>query len=227
MPGGTSEAAGPRKAQRTRARILEAAERRFSQVGFSDTRLEDIAEAVGVKRAALFYHFPDKRTLYKAVIADVFGGLLARIESILDGPGSVAARFERAVEAWVDALAARPSMARLLLREAAGLGPEADAAAAARAEPFLERTRRLLAEGQRSGELNPIRAEPFHVMSAVIGFTVFYFAALRSLLPEVDFDPLEPKEVAAHRHDVVRLAQRLLGVGLPRVIARRSRSARR
>jgi AcrR family transcriptional regulator len=179
-----------------------------------------------VKRAALFYHFRDKRALYDAVIEVAFGGLLARIEAILDGPGSVAERFERAVDAWVDALAARPSIARILLREAAGAGPEPDPSMVSRAEPFLERIRRLLSEGQRRRELNPIRPDPFHVISAVVGFTVFYFAALRSLLPAVDFDPLDPREVAAHRRDVARLAQRLLGVGLPRAVPRRSRSGK-
>jgi len=98
--GGRADGAKPiTKAGRTRTLIREAAERRFSQLGFSDTRLEDIAEDVGVKRAALFYHFRDKRALYDAVVEDVFGGLLARIETILDGPGTVAGRFEGAVDA--------------------------------------------------------------------------------------------------------------------------------
>ena len=226
--GGRANGAKPiTKAGRTRTLILEAAERRFSQLGFADTRLEDIAEDVGVKRAALFYHFRDKRALYDAVVEDVFGGLLARIEAILDGPGSVAGRFEGAVDAWVDALAARPSMARILLREAAGVRPEVDPSTAARAEPFLQRTRRLLAEGQRTGELSPIRPDPFHVISAVVGFTVFYLAALRSLLPAVDFDPLDAKELDAHKRDVRRVAQRLLGIGLPHLVPGRSRSTTR
>src|SRR5262245_51052496 len=208
------------KAERTRVRILEAAEARFARVGFAETRLEDVARDVGVKRAALFYHFRDKRALYDAVIEMLFGGLLARIQVILDRHGSAAERFESAVDAWVDALAARPSMARLLLREAAGLGPEVDPSMVMRAEPFLDRTRQLLAEGRRKGELHPIHSDPFHVISAVVGCTVFYFAALRGLLPAVDFDPLDPEEVAIHKRDVRRLAQRLLGIGLSRIPAR-------
>jgi TetR/AcrR family transcriptional regulator len=222
MPTHAIQARRIPKAERTRRLILQAAERRFSHAGFTDTRLEDVARDVGVKRAALFYHFRDKRALWDAVNEMAFGGLLARVQSILDGPGGVAERFERAVDAWVDALAARPSMARLLLREAAGLGPEPDPSTVARAEPFLERTRRLLAEGERRGELNPIRSDPFHAISAVVGFTVFYFAALGSLLPGVGFDPHDPKELSAHKRDVRRLAQRLLGIGVVRPVRRRA-----
>jgi hypothetical protein len=105
--------------------------------------------------------------------------------------------------------------------------PAVDPSVAARAEPFLARTRRLLAEGRRRGELHPIRPDPFHVISAVVGFTVFYHAALGSLLPAVDFDPLDPKELGAHKRDVRRLARRLLGIGLSHLVPRAGRAARR
>ena len=57
----------PAKADRTRAAVLDAAERLFARRGYAATRLEDVAEAVGVKRAALFYHFRDKQALYDAI----------------------------------------------------------------------------------------------------------------------------------------------------------------
>src|SRR5262252_5018884 len=68
------------KAARTRAAILAAAEQQFARRGFVATRLEDVAEAVDLKRAALFYHFRDKQSLYDAVVADAFGSLAARLE---------------------------------------------------------------------------------------------------------------------------------------------------
>jgi len=51
------------------------------------------------------------------------------------------------------------------------------------------------------------------VIAAAVGSTVFYVAALRSLLPRGDFDPLAPEELAAHKRDVLRTVRRLLGVG--------------
>lgn len=107
------------KAERTRAAILAAAERLFARRGYAATRLEDVAEAVGVKRAAIFYYFRDKRALYDAVIEDAFSELVARLDAVYSSPSPIALRVEWAVEVWVDAILARPALARLILRHAA------------------------------------------------------------------------------------------------------------
>jgi len=44
----------------TRGRILEAARRRFADQGYEATSLREIAEDLGVTKAALYYHFPSK-----------------------------------------------------------------------------------------------------------------------------------------------------------------------
>ena len=85
----------------TRLRILEAAEAHFSAKGFSATRLEDIAESIGIRRAALFYYFRDKRALYAAVLEGVFGGLLDRLRTALTARAPLPQRIERAVSTWV------------------------------------------------------------------------------------------------------------------------------
>ena len=71
------------RSERTRAAILDAAETLFAERGFAETRLEDVAAAVGIRRASIVYYFADKPALYDAVLADVFDGLLARIEPML------------------------------------------------------------------------------------------------------------------------------------------------
>jgi AcrR family transcriptional regulator len=60
------------KADETRELILGAAELRFAATGFYPTRLEDIAEDVGITRTAVIYHFQDKETLYNAVLEKLF-----------------------------------------------------------------------------------------------------------------------------------------------------------
>ena len=133
------------KAERTRAAILEAAEALFAERGFEATRLEDVAERVGIRRASIVYYFRDKRELYDAVLLDVFGGLLAGVRAALEGGGALAARVEAAVSAWVDYVARRPSLPRLLLREvldASGKTP----VLRAETEPFFA----LVAAGARA-----------------------------------------------------------------------------
>jgi TetR/AcrR family transcriptional regulator len=217
----TAAARRPAKAERTRAAVLAAAEPLFARRGYAATRLEDVAEAVGVKRAALFYHFRDKQDLYDAVIEDAFGALVACLDEAFSVPRPIAERIERAVEAWVDAVVARPALARLMLRHAAG----ADENSAQPLFPAVERLLRtawsLFEEGRARGELEPIHDDPFHTASALIGATVFYVSAFGALLPPGDFDPLAPEQVAAHKRDALRTVRRLLGIGTPRRTIRR------
>jgi hypothetical protein len=79
----------------------------------------------------------------------------------------------------------------------------------------------LFAEAHRTGELQPLHDDPFHLASALIGATVFYVSALAPLLPPGDFDPLAPAQAAAHKRDALRTARRLLGIGPTRPRRRR------
>jgi TetR/AcrR family acrAB operon transcriptional repressor len=56
------------EAEGTRSRILDAAERVFSEHGVSRTSLEDIARAAGVTRGAIYWHFKDKSDLFAAMV---------------------------------------------------------------------------------------------------------------------------------------------------------------
>jgi TetR/AcrR family transcriptional regulator len=206
----------PAKAERTRAAILAAAERRFARRGYAATRLEDVADAVGVKRAALFYHFRDKQALYDAVIEEAFRELVAQVEAVLSAGGPIGPRVEAAVEAWVDAIQARPALARLILRHAADAEERPTTPLFPEAERLLRMAWALFEEGRRSGELQPLHDDPFHAASALIGATVFYVSALAPLLPPGDFDPLAEEQIAAHKRDALRTARRLLGIGAPR-----------
>jgi TetR/AcrR family transcriptional regulator len=180
------------------------------------TRLEDVAAVVGLKRAALFYHFKDKQSLYEAVIADAFGSLAARIDEAFSAPNPIPVRLERAVEVWVDTIVARPTLARLILRHAAEAEEHPTQGMFPGVEKLLHTALALFEQGRASGELEPVHDDPFHAASAVLGTTVFYVAALSRLLPRTDFDPLAPEQVAAHKRDALHTVRLLLGIRAPR-----------
>lgn len=52
----------------TRSHILDTAERVFSEKGVSRTSLGDIADAAGVTRGAIYWHFRNKADLYQAMV---------------------------------------------------------------------------------------------------------------------------------------------------------------
>jgi len=52
-----------------RARILDEARSLFLGRGFTATSMQEIADAVGMTKPALYYHFRDKQELFLAVVA--------------------------------------------------------------------------------------------------------------------------------------------------------------
>src|SRR5215468_2930928 len=51
-----------------RQKILDAAEKLFSQKGFNGTTTKELAARAGVHEAILFRHFKNKRELYRATV---------------------------------------------------------------------------------------------------------------------------------------------------------------
>ncbi len=200
------------RAEKTRAGILEAAEALFAERGFDATRLEEIAERVGIRRASIVYYFKDKRALYDAVLEDVFGGLHDALSDVLVSRETLPEQIEAGVSAWVDYVGRRPSVARLVLREVADANRKHGAG-------FLEQTRRLRQLVQREVLDRPTRREtklaavdPVHMASAVAGATVFFVAAMPTLVPDLGFDPLSREQLEVHKQEVLRIAQRLLDI---------------
>lgn len=201
------------KAERSKTAIIAVAENHFSRFGFAATRLEDIAEELGLTRAALFYYFRDKQMLYDAMVAESFGDLASKLGVLLESDDlSVSERLERAVIAWVDSVVARPNLARLIMRFVADGIDEPARRIFAQNNLVPMKFFGLFQEGRESGELQPLHEDPFHAASAIIGTTVFYVAAVTALVPSSHFEPLDPEQVAVHRQEALRSARRLLGI---------------
>jgi AcrR family transcriptional regulator len=79
----------------TRAEILAVASELFGEQGYDATSLREIAERLGITKAALYYHFPGKDDILRALIepmGDLIGELVERLEAAHD------------VDEWADAL---------------------------------------------------------------------------------------------------------------------------
>ncbi|MFI6576956.1 TetR/AcrR family transcriptional regulator [Nocardiopsis sp. NPDC050513] len=83
----------PRTEGDTRAEIREAALELFAEKGFEKTSLREIADRLGVTKAALYYHFPSKDDLLRALVVP----FAEEIERVIDTYGEGPARDPRAV----------------------------------------------------------------------------------------------------------------------------------
>jgi AcrR family transcriptional regulator len=209
------------KAERTRRQILAAAERCFAERGFEKTRLEDVAAVVGIAPSAILYHFRDKRELYRALLDEVFAGLGQRLAAALRGRAPAHERIEGMVTAVTGLVRERPALARIAWREASTDDPALREELRVRAAPLFRLLSRVLAEGERSGALQPIRSDPFHFVSALAGTVLFYIAALPTFVSELPSDHLAPERLERLERDALSITRRLLGIGGPRAVRAR------
>src|SRR6202166_5293206 len=70
--------------EESRAAILQAAAKEFSEHGIAGARTDAIARAAHVNKALLYYYFTDKETLYGAVLDNAFSGMKEKEMPVLD-----------------------------------------------------------------------------------------------------------------------------------------------
>jgi len=68
----------------TRSRILAIAGRMFAERGYAATSLSDIASELGTSKAALYYHFRSKASIFDALIAEPIEAMRQLAESASD-----------------------------------------------------------------------------------------------------------------------------------------------
>jgi len=78
----------PEYKEKARERILEAALRIFSQKGYYETRMEDIAEKLGVSKRTLYLYYKNKEELFKAMCADAPSAIKDMLRPCLDNGAS-------------------------------------------------------------------------------------------------------------------------------------------
>lgn len=145
-------ASGPR-ASDMRGEILRAATRLFAERGFDGTALQDIAEAVGVRKPSLLYHFASKEELHQRVLDEVLARWNDSLPRILLAATAGEAQFEGVTREIVTFFNADPDRARLLIREALDRPAEMRARLAKHVQPVIVNLAGYVKRGQRAGDL--------------------------------------------------------------------------
>jgi AcrR family transcriptional regulator len=68
-----------RQAEATRQLLVSVARELFTEQGYAATSIEDIIKRAGVARGALYYHFPGKDALFRAVYEQVQTEVATRV----------------------------------------------------------------------------------------------------------------------------------------------------
>lgn len=155
----TSEKPRPTRNDAQRQAILDAACLLFIEKGFGGTNINDIADAVGVSRTALYYYFPSKETMLAALTEDVTekASLLAQTVSRRDKlPPDEALR--QLILQHAGLILGHPLQFRVVERSESSLPEPHRTAAGAARRAVLEHFVRVIQRGIDGGQFREVNA---------------------------------------------------------------------
>jgi AcrR family transcriptional regulator len=143
---------GPPKEDRLED-VLAVAGRLFRERGYRATRLDQIADELGVTRAALYYYVETKQEL----LAEICGRSQQAVESALHEVQAVPDAAER-LRAFARAFARNTATdsARVFFRDAKELHPEVRARLRERAHRVTRGAEEILEAGMAAGRFQPL-----------------------------------------------------------------------
>ncbi len=154
--------------------ILQAAKHLLLAQGYRGLSMRQVAEAVGVSKAAIYYHFRDKQALLLAIL----DSYLDEMESLLIPIQALDAPARRKIALLIEQILAQPTETRSVIRlssqEMANLSASARGDfGAAYQRKFLNRIQAILEEGMQAGELR--RMDAAVAAWALLGLMYPYF----------------------------------------------------
>jgi AcrR family transcriptional regulator len=157
-----------------REEIIAAAGQAFLAKGYRATSFRDIAEAVGVDRASLYYYFESKHDLFRAATSVAVERNIAEAEEIAEANIPATAKLSEILRRLLDSYTARdyPYMFIFLQEDVNQISEDPEDPWAREMNDYSRRYERaitsIIAAGAASGELE--LAGPPHVLTkALIG----------------------------------------------------------
>ncbi len=145
---GTSGNALSKRGERTRRRLLDAAEQVFLEHGYDEASIVKITEAAGVGQGTFYLYFQSKRQIFDELVADL-NRRVRRAMSEAAAEGKTRAERERlGFEGFFRFTAEHPALYRII-RQAEFVSPEAMQQHYRKiAEGYIEGLRAAMADGE-------------------------------------------------------------------------------
>ena len=180
-----------KKIPTTKSDIISAVIPLFAKGGYAGVSMRDIAKAVSLSPASLYNHFPDKESIYREMLNEIYKGqgkLFARLGDV-DSP--VRERLEGFMREICMNLSLSPEFCKLFLRVIADDDKEREAWLVEKVSPNFDVLNRLMLE------LVPGR-DHFNLLDTLMGSLIYHFAAtdFSKMLPGYGDDNGDPQAYA-------------------------------
>lgn len=140
-------------------RLLAEATRLFAERGYDRTSVQEIVEAAGVTKGALYHYFGSKDDLLHEIYGRVLRLQTERLDAIVARPAEVPDRLAEAAADVVVTSIENLDDTKIFFRSMHQLSPEKQKAVRSERRRYHETFRSLIEEGQRDGhfraELRP------------------------------------------------------------------------
>lgn len=140
-----------------REQILVTAKSLFIQQGYHGLAMRQISDAVGVSKAALYYHFKDKEELFLAILS----GNLNEIESAIDTIRAKQISYSEQITMFVEYVLKQPTEHRAIIRLASQEMSQLSVTARKKFDKtyhdqFTGKLQAIFQAGVENGEFRPI-----------------------------------------------------------------------
>jgi len=108
----------------SRETILRAAASIFQEKGYHAASMQDIAEAVDLKKASLYHHVSSKQEILLALLDEALGLIVEHLEEAISPELSPNQKLRQVMQAYLGFLAENRSLSSVLLLEYRSLEPE-------------------------------------------------------------------------------------------------------
>ncbi|GGO84435.1 TetR/AcrR family transcriptional regulator [Wenjunlia tyrosinilytica] len=134
-------------------RLLAVATRLFAARGFERTSVQEIVDAAGVTKGAMYHYFDSKDDLLHEIYRRLLSMQTKALERIADGPGTAVDRLREAAADVVVSTLAHLDDAVVLMNSLHLLAPHTRARVRAERRRYHERFRALVDEGRHEGSV--------------------------------------------------------------------------
>ncbi|MFI9025042.1 TetR/AcrR family transcriptional regulator [Streptomyces sp. NPDC053560] len=182
-------------------RLLATATRLFAEQGYDRTSVQEIVEAAGVTKGALYHYFGSKDDLLHEVYGRVLRLQQERLDHFANADAPVEQRLREAAADVVVTTIENLDDTKIFFRSMHQLSPEKDKQVRAERRRYHERFRALIEEGQEAG-----------VFTADVPADLivdYHFGSVHHLGTWYrEGGPLTPSQVADHLADLLLRALR-------------------
>ena len=142
--------------EKTRDRILGAAEQVFANKGYHESLVDEIAEEVSLSKGGIYFHFPSKEDLFFSVLDRLADRLVSKAEEATALETSPLAKAEAALMEVLLRLGKRRRLARILMVQGYSMGNAFEAKRVEIFGRFAEVIKANLDEAVKAGEIRDV-----------------------------------------------------------------------